>query len=136
MAAQKCFKCQEDWVVAKGLCKNCLAEKGHQYEKSKSTKEGEKTTSFKPVELKNISSSKDKYYGGNANEPHVHVYPGGCHLKLGKNRQNLVQNGGVQASQCQKAYDALDDHPLGDTLRPWVDAALRYFGADPNKYKT
>jgi hypothetical protein len=67
------------------------------------------------------------YYGGAANQPHVHVYAGGAHLKLGVHRFNLVQ-GGKRYSAVDDAYRALGSHPLGGTLRPWVDAALAYFG--------
>ena len=68
------------------------------------------------------------YYGGHAGQPHVHVYKNGAHLKLGGKRYNLVQGGVRYDSQIEQARDALDQHGLGDQLRPWVDAALRYFG--------
>lgn len=67
------------------------------------------------------------YYGGGAQQPHVHVYAGGAHLKLGAHRYNLVQ-GGKRYSAVDDAYRALGSHALGGTLRPWVDAALDYFG--------
>ena len=67
------------------------------------------------------------YYGGGAQQPHVHVYAGGAHLKLGAHRYNLVQ-GGKRYSAVDDAYRARGSHALGGTLRPWVDAALDYFG--------
>jgi hypothetical protein len=77
------------------------------------------------VEVKTIKGPG--YFGGGANAPHVHVYPGGAHLKLGSHRYNLVQNG-KRYSAVDDAYAALDGHALGPTLRPWVTAALTYFG--------
>ncbi|MBN8737577.1 MAG: hypothetical protein J0H27_15090 [Xanthomonadales bacterium] len=77
------------------------------------------------VEVKTIKGPG--YFGGGANAPHVHVYPGGAHLKLGSHRYNLVQND-KKYSAVKDAYEALDGHPLGSTLRPWVSAALKYFG--------
>jgi len=36
--------------------------------------------------------------------------------------------GGKRYSAVDDAYRALGSHALGGTLRPWVDAALDYFG--------
>ena len=79
---------------------------------------------------KEIKKDRDEYYGGTAKQPHVHVYPGGCHLKLGGDRYNLVQNGVIYKGKIADAYEALRAHALHDTLRPWMDAALVFFGAD------
>lgn len=91
-------------------------------------------TSQKPEMVKlpvqKIKSSSEAYYGGTAKQPHVHVYAKGCHLKLGTHRYNLVQNNTKYASAIADAYLALRPHALHDTLRPWVDAALRLYGAD------
>ena len=78
------------------------------------------------VETKKIT--KNGYYGGGANQPHVHVYASGAHLKLGKDRYNLVQDGTKYDGKVVEAYEALKGHGLGATLKPWVDAALVYFG--------
>jgi hypothetical protein len=67
---------------------------------------------------------KDGYYGGGANQPHVHVYGASAHLKLGRHRYNLVQDGKKYTSAIKDAYDALEDHPLGADLKEWVDAAI------------
>lgn len=80
--------------------------------------------------VQNIKKTKEAYYGGSAKEPHVHVYASGCHLKLGSHRFNLVQNDKAYVSAIADAYLALRQHPLHDTLRPWMDAALRLYGAD------
>jgi hypothetical protein len=124
MAAVMCsVKGCKNWAKENGYC----AAHSKQYAKKLVGDEGAK----KPVMVEKVSkvikNDKDAYYGGGANQPHVHVYPGGAHLKLGQHRYNLVQNG-VRYSSADAAYEALDDHPLGDELRPWVDAALAYFG--------
>jgi hypothetical protein len=90
--------------------------------------------SLKPVMVelpkKTIRKDKEEYYGGGAGEPHIHVYPGGCHLKLGKNRYNLVQNLAIYKGKIDEAYQALRTHALHDSLRPWMDAALVLFNAE------
>jgi hypothetical protein len=73
-----------------------------------------------------IKNDKDRYYGGEANQPHVHVYPGGAHLKLGAKRFSLVQDR-KKYSSVSAAYEALEGHALEKELRPWVDAALTCF---------
>lgn len=73
--------------------------------------------------------TKNGYYGGAEDEPHVHVYSGGCHLKLGAKRFNLVQDGTKYLDGVAKAHSALSSHGLKDKLAPWVAAALKYFKA-------
>lgn len=77
------------------------------------------------VEVKRINGNG--YYGGGADEPHVHVYAKGCHLKLGADRYNLVQGGKKYSGKVAEAYEALKGHALGNTLKPWVAAALVFF---------
>lgn len=79
---------------------------------------------------KEIKQTKNKYYGGADDEPHIHVYPSGCHLKLGKHRYNLVQDSQIYKGKIAEGYEALRIHALHDTLRPWMDAALVLFGAE------
>ncbi len=125
MAAVMCsVKGCKNWAKSNGYCS------GHskQYMKKLVGEEGNKKAVMVPKVTKVIKSDSDAYYGGGANEPHVHVYPGGAHLKLGGDRYNLVKKGIIYTSTVNSAYEALDNHALGDTLRPWVDAALKYFG--------
>ncbi len=123
MAAVMCnVKGCKSWAKADGMC----SAHSKQYEKKLVGAAGAKKTVMAPKIVQVIKNDKDSYYGGGANSPHVHVYPGGAHLKLGAHRYNLVQNR-VKYSSASAAYDALDDHALGDQLRPWVDAALKYF---------
>lgn len=124
MAAVMCsVKGCKNWAKENGMC----AAHSKQYQKQLVGAEGAKTAVMVPLVVKVIKNDKDAYYGGGANEPHVHVYPGGAHLKLGAHRYNLVQNG-KKYSSVSTAYEELDKHSLKDTLRPWVDAALKYFG--------
>ena len=112
----------KNWAKENGMC----AAHSKQYTKKLVGDEGSKKAVMVEQVVKVIKNDKDNYYGGGANAPHVHVYPGGAHLKLGSRRYNLVQNR-IKYSSADAAYEALDGHALGDTLRPWVDAALKYF---------
>lgn len=109
------------YAASNGLC--AAHNSGKSYAKSTDSDSSEAVV----VEVKTIKG--DGYYGGGANAPHVHVYPGGAHLKLGGHRYNLVQNG-KKYSAVADAYAALEEHALGSTLKPWVAAALKYFGFD------
>ena len=82
---------------------------------------------FKDAQGKSITSTKEEYYGGSAGQPHVHVYAGGCHLKLGAKRFNLVVDG-KRHSAIDGAHAALMNHAKKDELAPWVAAALKLFG--------
>ena len=113
----------KNWAKDNGKC----SAHAKSYRKKLEGDEGASTAVMVAVVSKVIK--KDGYYGGAADEPHVHVYASGAHLKLGKHRYNLVQDG-KKYSSVAAAYEALDEHALGDTLRPWVDAALKYFGVD------
>ena len=110
----------KNWAKADGRCfTHRLTEK--KFEKG-SDDDGKTIVVPKKV----IKSTKDAYYGGGANEPHVHVYPGGAHLKLGKNRYNIAQDGAKRLSRAE-VLAALEGHGLKDTLAPWVEAAFDYF---------
>jgi hypothetical protein len=76
----------------------------------------------------NGEKANGEYLGGNENEPHVHVYGGGFHLKLGSDRYNIVQGGKLYEGKLQEAHAALKSHPLKTTLAPFVAAALKKFG--------
>jgi hypothetical protein len=54
-----------------------------------------------------VKVPKSEYIGGAANDSHIHQYGGGFHLKLGKSRFNLVQNGIVYNDKYQEAIVAL-----------------------------
>ena len=74
------------------------------------------------------SAKADKeYLGGGKDEPHVHVYSGGFHLKLGTKRFNIVQDGKLYDEGITKAHAELKSHALKDTLAPYVAAALKKF---------
>lgn len=68
-----------------------------------------------------------EYLGGTENEPHVHIYGGGFHLKLGSKRFDIVQNGKLYAEPMTRAHDELKGHALKDKLGPCVAAALKKF---------
>jgi hypothetical protein len=116
-------KCKE-FAESNGVC----AAHSKQYTKQLVGEEGSKKPEMVPTVTQVIKNSKDNYYGGGANEPHVHVYASGAHLKLGKHRYNLVQGGKRYEASIKDAYEALDTHAMGTTLRPWVDAALALLG--------
>ena len=113
----------KNWAKENGLC----AAHSKQYTKKLVGGEDAKTPVMVQKVSKVIKSDKEGYYGGGADEPHVHVYPGGAHLKLGKHRYNLVQNGKKYDGSVDAALEALKSHALGDVLKPWVEAALKYF---------
>lgn len=73
------------------------------------------------------STQNGEYWGGLANQPHVHVIGGGVHLKLGNDRYNLVQDNKVYVEGIKKAYEALRSHGLKDRLIPYVRGALKKF---------
>ncbi len=124
MAAVICSeKGCKSWAKDNGRC----AAHSKKYMKKLVGEEGSKQPLMVEKVAKVLKNDKDNYYGGTAKQPHVHVYPGGAHLKLGAKRFNLVQNGVKYASTITAAYGAMDEHPLGDDLRPWVDAVLKYF---------
>lgn len=110
-------------------CKNQAknGDRCHVHKVSQSPSGSQSSQSTSTPVVRTISSAKDAYYGGGVDEPHVHVYPGCAHLKLGGDRYDLVQKGVVYKSVVARAYDALDQHPLGDVLRPWVAAAVAFF---------
>ena len=59
------------------------------------------------------SAKADKeYLGGGKDEPHVHVYSGGFHLKLGTKRFNIVQDGKLYDEGITKAHAELKSHAL------------------------
>lgn len=74
------------------------------------------------------AKANKEYLGGGEDEPHVHVYGGGFHLKLGNKRFNIVQKGVLYEEQLKDAHAALKSHALKDTLAPFVAAALDKFG--------
>jgi len=47
-----------------------------------------------------------EYIGGNANQPHIHKYPSGFHLKL-PHRYNIVQGSTFYKESCRDAIVAL-----------------------------
>ncbi len=75
---------------------------------------------------KGMKADKE-YLGGGKDDPHVHVYSGGFHLKLGSHRYNIVQSNVLYAEAVEKAHAALKSHALKDTLAPYVAAALKKF---------
>lgn len=74
------------------------------------------------------AKANGEYLGGAENEPHVHVYGRGFHLKLGRDRYNIVQNGTLYESATKDAHEALKHHALKNTLAPFVAASLKKFG--------
>lgn len=112
-----------NWPKNDGRC----SAHSKQYEKKLKGENGAKKPVMVEVVSKVIKNDKERYYGGAANQPHVHVYPGGAHLKLGKHRYNLVQKRVTYDNAIEDAKEALNDHAMGGTLRPWVDAAIAYF---------
>jgi hypothetical protein len=75
---------------------------------------------------KGMKADKE-FLGGGKDDPHVHVYSGGFHLKLGSHRYNIVQSDTLYESAIKDAHSALKSHALKDTLAPYVAAALKKF---------
>lgn len=76
-----------------------------------------------------------EYYGGKANEPHVHMYGKRFHLKLGEGQRfNIVADDGFRPVELRDARAALAGHPLRDRLNAAVDKALLECGESLDKY--
>ena len=64
---------------------------------------------------------KAEYIGGGADEPHIHQYGGGFHLKA-PHRYNIVKDGRFSSSIYEKAMEDLRDHPN----RVWAERMMGY----------
>ena len=70
-----------------------------------------------------VKVPKSEYIGGGANEPHIHQYGQGFHLKLGENeRYNIVQKGKFYKNQYEDAIRALNNYKRAD----WAELMIQY----------
>lgn len=75
------------------------------------------------------TKANNEYNGGGADDSHVHVYSSGFHLKLGKDRYNIVQNNTLYEEAIERAHDAVkSNQKKWGHLAPFVAAALKDFG--------
>jgi Domain of unknown function (DUF4157) len=80
-------------------------------------------------------ASKGSYYGGAANELHVHDVGGDIHVKVGADdRKNIYVNGKLRKDVLKESRIAISSHPLAATLNAAIDKALLAYGLDLDTY--
>ena len=80
-------------------------------------------------------ASKGSYYGGTANELHVHDVGGDIHVKVGADdRKNIYVNSKLRTDVLKESRVIISSHPRAATLNAALDKALLAYGLDLDTY--
>jgi hypothetical protein len=112
-----------------------LAALNRELAKAKTPQAAKDPLAIRKEAAKKVRTWEKQYYGGPANELHVHDIGGAIHVKVGADdRRNIYVNGKLRKDALKDARIAISSHPLAATLNAAIDKALLAYGLELDTY--